>query len=70
MNFADLFAYSKIFALLWFFLAFVGVVLWAYWPAHKKRFDEAALKILRDDEDIEQNHPSPPSPKESAPPPG
>ncbi|MBF0177073.1 MAG: cbb3-type cytochrome c oxidase subunit 3 [Magnetococcales bacterium] len=50
MNFDTLFVLSKTFALVWFFLAFIAIVIWVYWPSRKKGYDEAATRILHDDD--------------------
>ncbi|MBF0447058.1 MAG: cbb3-type cytochrome c oxidase subunit 3 [Magnetococcales bacterium] len=42
-------SFSKQFSLIWFFLLFVAVVAWAYWPSHKKRFEDQAGKLLEED---------------------
>ncbi|MBF0380894.1 MAG: cbb3-type cytochrome c oxidase subunit 3 [Magnetococcales bacterium] len=44
-----MFSFSKQFSLIWFFLLFIGIVLWAYWPSHKKGFEEEGEKLLDDD---------------------
>ena len=49
MDFDSLLRLSKEFSLIWFFLVFVGIVIWAYWPANKKEFDDTAKRMLEDD---------------------
>lgn len=49
MDFDTLLQFSKQFALVWFFLIFLGVVVWAYWPGHKQRFEEEGNRMLEDD---------------------
>lgn len=39
---------------LWLMLLFLGIVLWAYWPANKRRFEEDAMIPLRDDDVVEE----------------
>lgn len=34
----------------WFFVLFAGVVVWAFWPNKRKRFSAAAQIPLRDEE--------------------
>jgi cytochrome c oxidase cbb3-type subunit IV len=49
MEFDTMLRYSKEFSLLWFFLIFIGIVAWAYWPSHKKQFEDEGKKLLEDD---------------------
>ncbi|MBF0310586.1 MAG: cbb3-type cytochrome c oxidase subunit 3 [Magnetococcales bacterium] len=42
--------FSKQFALVWFFLIFVGVLLWVFWPSHRSRFEKAGESVLHDDD--------------------
>jgi cytochrome c oxidase cbb3-type subunit IV len=49
MDFDSLLLFSKQFSLVWFFLIFIGVVAWAYWPSHKKGFEDAGNRQLDDD---------------------
>ena len=49
MDFDSMLRLSKEFSLVWFFLIFVGVVAWAYWPGHKKRFEDEGNRLLDDD---------------------
>jgi cbb3-type cytochrome oxidase subunit 3 len=49
MDFDTMLAFSKQFSLIWFFLIFVAIVLWAYWPSHKKGFEEDGQKFMEDD---------------------
>lgn len=46
--------YSKQFALVWFFLFFIGILVWVFWPSNKKRFEKAGRMML-DDDDLKQN---------------
>ena len=43
--------FSKSFGLFYLLALSLGVVVYAYWPSNKKRFDEAADAILQDEED-------------------
>ena len=49
MDFETLLRFSKEFSLVWFFLVFIGVVAWAYWPSHQDEFNKVALRLLDDD---------------------
>lgn len=51
MEFNALVLFSKQFALVWFFLLFVGILIWAFWPGNKKKFEDAGRMILDDDDD-------------------
>ncbi|MBF0443957.1 MAG: cbb3-type cytochrome c oxidase subunit 3 [Magnetococcales bacterium] len=42
-------AFSKQFSLIWFFLIFVAIVLWVFWPSHKKGLEEDGQKFMEDD---------------------
>lgn len=55
MNSDSLLLWSKQFALVWFFLMFVGILIWVYWPGKKNSYDETANTIL-DDDDLDQHH--------------
>ncbi|MEO5364957.1 MAG: cbb3-type cytochrome c oxidase subunit 3 [Magnetococcus sp. WYHC-3] len=50
MEYARIVAFTKEFALVWFFLFFVGVIVWAYWPANKKRFEDAGRSLFDEDD--------------------
>ncbi|MBF0625216.1 MAG: cbb3-type cytochrome c oxidase subunit 3 [Magnetococcales bacterium] len=49
MEFETINRLAKEFALVWFFLLFVGIVLWAFWPGNRKRFEQAGRMALDDD---------------------
>ena len=49
MEFQQFYTWSKTFALVWFFVIFVALVVWIYWPGKKNKYDEAARRILDDD---------------------
>lgn len=51
MNLDDLLLFSRIFPLVLFFLLFVGIVAWAFWPKNRERFDREARRILEDKEE-------------------
>ncbi|MBF0193219.1 MAG: cbb3-type cytochrome c oxidase subunit 3 [Magnetococcales bacterium] len=59
MDFDTMISFSKQFSLIWFFLIFVGIVLWAYWPSHKKGFEEEGQRLLEDDPIHENSVPEP-----------
>ncbi|MDR6756502.1 cytochrome c oxidase cbb3-type subunit 4 [Mycoplana sp. BE70] len=44
-------AFAKSFGLFYLIAMFIGVVIYAYWPKNRKRFDQAANSIVTDDED-------------------
>lgn len=48
MDFNALVSWSQQFALVWFFLLFVGIVVWAFWPGNKQRFEKEGQKILEE----------------------
>lgn len=45
----DLIYFSRIFALVLFFVLFVGILVWAFLPGNKQRFEKEARKILEED---------------------
>jgi cytochrome c oxidase cbb3-type subunit 4 len=45
----ELVIYTKIIALLMFMPIFIGVAVWAYWPANKAKFDQYAQIPLQED---------------------
>lgn len=54
MTFDQLHLWSKEFALIWFFVLFVVIVLWVYRPGGKRTYDAAARGILDDEDEKEQ----------------
>ncbi len=44
-------AFAKSFGLFYLVAMSIGVVIYAFWPANRKRFDRAAKSIVSDDED-------------------
>ncbi len=42
--------FAKSFGLFYLIASSIGVVVYAYWPANKKRFDKAAESILSDED--------------------
>jgi cytochrome c oxidase cbb3-type subunit 4 len=49
MEYEQVASISQVAALIFFIVLFAGVVLYAFWPGNKKRFDEAAKLPLEDD---------------------
>ncbi|MBF0460728.1 MAG: cbb3-type cytochrome c oxidase subunit 3 [Magnetococcales bacterium] len=49
MDFQEWYTWSQSVTLVWFFVLFVGIVVWVYWPSRQKKYDEAARKILEED---------------------
>jgi cytochrome c oxidase cbb3-type subunit 4 len=41
---------SKSFGLFYLIALSIGVLVYTYWPSNKKRFDDAAKSILRDED--------------------
>ncbi|MDH5748613.1 MAG: cbb3-type cytochrome c oxidase subunit 3 [Rhodospirillales bacterium] len=33
----------------WLMIAFLGIVVWAYWPKNKERFEQDARIVFEDD---------------------
>jgi cytochrome c oxidase cbb3-type subunit IV len=44
--------FATTWGLLYFFAMFVGIVIYAYWPRNKAKFDAAAQIPLRDDDAV------------------
>ena len=53
MEYEQVASISQVAALIFFIVLFAGVVLYAFWPGNKKRFDEAARLPLEDDPESE-----------------
>ena len=53
MEYEEVASISQVAALIFFIVLFAGVVLYAFWPGNKKRFDEAAKLPLEGDPDSE-----------------
>ncbi|HBF61024.1 MAG TPA: CcoQ/FixQ family Cbb3-type cytochrome c oxidase assembly chaperone [Methyloceanibacter sp.] len=49
MEYEQVASISQVAALIFFIVLFAGVVVYAFWPGNKKRFDEAAKLPLEDD---------------------
>ncbi|MEM7398059.1 MAG: cbb3-type cytochrome c oxidase subunit 3 [Pseudomonadota bacterium] len=54
MEYEQVASISQVAALIFFIVLFAGVVLYAFWPGNKKRFDEAAKLPLEDDPESEK----------------
>jgi cytochrome c oxidase cbb3-type subunit 4 len=46
---------TQVAALLFFVALFLGVVIYAYWPGNKKRFEKDAEIPLRKDPDLDKD---------------
>jgi len=53
MTYEQVASVSQVAALLFFIALFVGVVIYAFWPGNKKRFEEAAQLPLEKDPEPE-----------------
>jgi cytochrome c oxidase cbb3-type subunit IV len=54
MTYEQVASITQVAALLLFVALFVGVLIYAFWPGNKKRFEEAARLPLEKDPDFEQ----------------
>ena len=50
MSYESVASISQVVALLFFIALFIAVLVYAFWPGNKKRFDEAARLPLEDDD--------------------
>ncbi|MBF0158435.1 MAG: cbb3-type cytochrome c oxidase subunit 3 [Magnetococcales bacterium] len=50
MTFDQWLLLSKQVALVIFFITFVGVVVWAFWPGHRQRFEQQGRRLLEEEE--------------------
>lgn len=39
---------------LWLMIFFLGIIVWAYWPRNKERFNDDAMIPFREDENEER----------------
>jgi cytochrome c oxidase cbb3-type subunit 4 len=53
MTYEQVSSFTQIAALLFFVALFVGVVIYAFWPGNKKRFEKDAKIPLQKDDDQE-----------------
>jgi cytochrome c oxidase cbb3-type subunit 4 len=49
MTYEDVVSFSASYGLIYFMILFAGVLLYAFWPGNKKKFDEAARLPLKED---------------------
>lgn len=49
MTYADIVSFAASYGLIYFMLLFAGVLVYAFWPGNKKKFDEAARLPLEED---------------------
>tara|TARA_R110002167_G_scaffold115538_5_gene289947 strand:+ start:739 stop:888 length:150 start_codon:yes stop_codon:yes gene_type:complete len=49
MTYQDVAQFSQTYGLLYLFVLFVGVVVYALWPGNKAKFDRAARQPLEED---------------------
>ena len=54
MSFEEWLSFSRLFSMVLFFLLFVGIVIWAFWPANKPRFEREARTVLDDHDETER----------------
>jgi cytochrome c oxidase cbb3-type subunit 4 len=65
MTYDQVASVSQVVALLFFIALFAAVVIYAFWPGNKKRFDEAArLPLEKDPEPKSDNEPKSDSEKD------
>ncbi|MBF0107858.1 MAG: cbb3-type cytochrome c oxidase subunit 3 [Magnetococcales bacterium] len=50
MTFGELMLWSKEIALVLFFLTFLAIVAWAFWPGNRSRFQREGARILEEEE--------------------
>nr|CRH06228.1 putative Cytochrome c oxidase, Cbb3-type, subunit Q (ccoQ) [Candidatus Magnetococcus massalia] len=48
-------ALSKEVGLVWFFLTFIAIIAWAYWPSNKKELEDQARVPMDDDDEMNPN---------------
>jgi len=54
MTYEQVASVTQVAALLLFVALFIGVLIYAFWPGNKKRFEQAARVPLEKDPDSEQ----------------
>ena len=57
MDFDSMLKFSKTFSLIWFFLIFLAVVIWAYWTSRKKELEDMASIPMNDNDEEEIKEP-------------
>ncbi len=55
MSYESVAGITQVAALIFFIALFVGVVVYAYWPGNKKRFEKDAQIPLQRDPDLEKD---------------
>ena len=55
MSYEQVASITQIAALLLFIALFIGILIYAFWPGNKKRFDEAARLPLEKDPDSDED---------------
>jgi cytochrome c oxidase cbb3-type subunit IV len=55
MSYEQVASVSQVVALIFFVVLFAGVLLYAFWPGNKKRFEEAARLPLEKDPDGDED---------------
>lgn len=53
MEYEQVASVTQVAALIFFIVLFAGVIVYAFWPGNKKRFDEASKLPLEDDPESE-----------------
>lgn len=46
--------FAQSWGLLYFFIAFVVIVVWVMWPSRKRRYDDASEIPFREDEPVDK----------------
>jgi cytochrome c oxidase cbb3-type subunit 4 len=54
MNYEQVASVSEVVALIFFVVLFAGVLLYAFWPGNKKRFEEASKLPLENDPESDE----------------
>ena len=54
MTYEQVASITQVAALLLFIALFIGVLIYAFWPGNKKRFEQAARLPLEKDPELEQ----------------
>jgi cytochrome c oxidase cbb3-type subunit 4 len=47
--------FAQSWGLLYFFIAFVVIVIWVMWPSRKRRFDDASKIPFREDDPVDKS---------------
>jgi len=54
MTYEQVASITQVIALIFFLILFAGVLLYAFWPGNKKRFEQAARLPLEKDPDSDE----------------